>query len=196
LNADYTETSPLGRAEWVKFTAMFFNREGDANTLFDEIAANYDELTELTATVETRPTVLVNGMFSDIWYISGGNSFTARMIEDAGGDFLWSDDESIASLALSFEAVFDRAQSADFWLNANFWFSLDEGLAEDERYSEFAAFQNQRVYNNNLRVNETGGNDYGESGVLRPDQVLTDLISIFHPDLLPDHELFYYRHLE
>ncbi len=196
LNADYVETSPLGRAEWLKFTAMFYNREGAANDLFNVVAADYEALSASVADIEDRPTVLVNGMFMDTWFVSGGGSFAAQLIEDAGGAYLWADDESQGGLPLSFEAVLDRAQDADIWLNANFWRSLDEGLAEDERYAEFAPFQNQSIFNNNARTTELGGNDYSESGVLRPDLVLADLIKIFHPDVLPNHELIYYQQLQ
>jgi iron complex transport system substrate-binding protein len=92
--------------------------------------------------------------------------------------------------------VLERGQNADVWLNPNFWLSLDDGLAEDERYAEFTAFQNGSVYNNNLRTNDLGYNDYSESGVVNPDRLLADLIAIFHPELLPDHEVFYFRHLD
>jgi iron complex transport system substrate-binding protein len=196
LNSDYMEASPLGRAEWIKFTAMFFNREAEANAFFDGVAERYNELATLAADAEDRPTVLINGLYADTWFVSGGDSYTARLIEDAGGDYLWADDESTGGLPLSFEAVLERGQNADVWLNPNFWTTLGEGLAEDERYAEFAAFQNGNVYNNNLRMNEFGFNDYSESGVVHPDILLADLVAIFHPELLPDHEVVYFRHLE
>lgn len=196
LNSDYMETSPLGRAEWIKFTAAFFNREVEANEIFDGVVERYEALKALAAEVEDQPTVLVNALFGDTWFVAGGNSYIARLIEDAGGDYLWADDTSSGGLPLSFEAVLDRAQDADVWLNPNFWFTLADGLAEDERYAEFAAFQAGAVYNNNARVTPLGGNDYGETGVLYPDLVLADLIAIFHPDLMPDHELYFYRQLE
>jgi iron complex transport system substrate-binding protein len=196
LNSDYMETSPLGRAEWIKFTAAFFNREAEANTFFDEVAQRYNDLTALAADAEERPTVLVNALYGDTWFMSGGDSYIARLIADAGGEYLWSDDESSGGLPLSFEGVLERAQDADYWLNPNFWTSLDEGLAEDERYAEIAAFENGSVYNNNLRMNALGANDYTEGGVVNPDRVLEDLVAIFHPELLPDHEMVYFRHLE
>jgi iron complex transport system substrate-binding protein len=196
LNSDYMETSPLGRAEWIKFTAMFFNREADANAFFDGVATRYNELLAQVGEIEDRPTVLVNGIYSDTWFVAGGGSYTAQLIEDAGGAYLWSDDESTGGLPLSFEAVLERGQDADYWINPNFWFSLADGLAEDERYAEFEAFQNGGVYNNNARMNEFGGNDYLESGVVNPDLLLADLVAIFHPELLPEHELFYYQHME
>ena len=196
LNSDYMETSPLGRAEWIKFTAAFFNREAEAHAFFDGVAERYNELSALAADAEERPTVLVNAMYGDTWFMSGGDSYIAQLIADAGGAYLWADDESTGGLPLSFEAVLERAQEADYWLDPNFWRSLDEGLAEDARYAEFAAFENARVYNNNLRMGELGANDYSEGGVVNPDQVLADLIAIFHPELLPDHEMVYFRHLE
>lgn len=196
LNGDYMETSPLGRAEWIKFIAAFFNKEAEADAIFNEIAANYEELAALAADAEAQPTVMVNAMYADTWYVSGGGSYLARLIEDAGGDFLWADDEGTGALPLAFEDVLDRAQDADVWLNPNFWFSLEEGLAEDERYAEFAAFENGGVYNNNARVGELGANDYTEGGALHADRVLADLIAILHPELVPDHDLFYFRALE
>ncbi len=196
LNADYMETSPLGRAEWLKFMALFYNREADANALFDEIVGNYEALSALSEAVEARPQVMVNAMFGDTWYAAGGSSYIARLIADAGGDYVWADDESTGALALSFEAAYDRAQDADVWLNPNFWFTLEEGLAEDERYGEFDAFANGQVYNSNAQVTPLGGNNSGELGAMRPDITLADLIAIFHPELLPDHDLVFYRRLE
>lgn len=196
LNADYMETTPLGRAEWVKFTSLFFNAEAEANDLFDGIEAAYAELSDLAAAEQDRPSVLVNAMYGDTWYVSGGNSYQARLIADAGGAYLWADDQSTGGLPLSFEAVLERGADADVWINPNFWFSRADGLAEDQRYSAFAAFEDGALYNNIARVTELGGNDILETGVLHPEGVLADLIAIFHPDLLPDHALTYYLALE
>lgn len=196
LIGDFNDTTPLGRAEWVKFIAAFYNLEGDANAFFDEVVTNYNDLAALTADVETRPSVMVNAMFGDTWYASGGRSYAAQLIEDAGGAYVWDNDTSTGGLALSFESVLDTAQNADVWLNPNFWFTLADGLAEDERYAEFAAFENGQVYNNIARVTPLGGNDAGELGAARPDLVLADLVAILHPELLPDHELYFYQQLQ
>lgn len=196
LIGDFNDTTPLGRAEWVKFIAAFYNLEGDANAFFDEVVTNYNDLAALTADVEIRPSVMVNAMFGDTWYASGGRSYAAQLIEDAGGAYVWDNDTSTGGLALSFESVLDTAQNADVWLNPNFWFTLADGLAEDERYAEFAAFENGQVYNNIARVTPLGGNDAGELGAARPDLVLADLVAILHPELLPDHELYFYQQLQ
>ncbi|NJM56291.1 MAG: hypothetical protein HC857_00870 [Synechococcales cyanobacterium RU_4_20] len=101
-----------------------------------------------------------------------------------------------AATPLDFEAVFERAVGAEFWLNVSQdWQTTGDAIAADPRYGNFAALAQGRVFSPNARLNETGGNDYWESGVVQPHLVLADLIKIFHPDLLPDHGLVYYKPL-
>jgi iron complex transport system substrate-binding protein len=193
---DFLDTSPLGQAEWGKYIALFFNTEGVAQTDYTEMATRYEEIAALAATTESRPTVFANTPYNDTWYMPGGRSYLAQLLADAGADYLWADDESTGSLFLDFETVFEQAADADYWVNAGFfWQSLDDALAEDERYAQFGAFQSGLVYSNNARVNANGGSDYFESGVANPDVILADLVTIFHPELRPDHALVYYRQL-
>ncbi|NJO07446.1 MAG: ABC transporter substrate-binding protein [Chloroflexaceae bacterium] len=77
INADYMETSPLGRAEWVKFTAALFNRERSAENLFERVAEEYNDLAALADTAEQRPTVFTEAPFQGIWYLPGGESYAA-----------------------------------------------------------------------------------------------------------------------
>jgi iron complex transport system substrate-binding protein len=195
LNADYADTTPLGQAEWGKFVALFFNTEALAAEIFDGVAERYQELQALTAEVESRPTVITASPYNEIWFMPGGDSTVAMLLADAGADFLWAD-ETGTSFPLDFEVVFDRGIDADYWVNINqFWNTTADMLADDARFAEFAAYQNGNLWNNNARMNPNGGNDYFESGFANPDVILADLIAIFHPDLLPDHELVYYQRL-
>ncbi len=196
LNAEYLENSPLGRAEWLKFTALFFNQEELAEQEFNKIADRYKKIAKLTQKVTQKPTVLTGLNYQGTWYVAGGQSYSAQFLRDAGANYLWAEDTSTGSLPLSFEAVFAKGSNADFWLpNAAIWRSLADITASDPRYAEFAAFRRGQVFNNNRRqVN--GANDFWESGVLNPDVVLADLVKIFHPALLPDHNLFYFQKLQ
>ncbi len=196
LNGEFAENTPLGRAEWIKFTALFFNAEARANAYFDGVASEYQRLVALTERVSTRPSVLINTPYQDVWYIPGGKSFAARFLLDAGASYAWADDETTGSLPLSIEDVFAKASDAEFWVNVGFFGSLKDLEAADARFAQFAAFKNGKVFNNDKRTNENFGNDYFESGVIRPHIILADLIKIFHPELLPDHELVYYRQLK
>lgn len=125
----------------------------------------------------------------------GGNSYVAKLIIDAGGDYFYKNESSKGSIPLSFEVVLDNMVDADFWFGPRAA-SLKELKMMDERYTLFKAFKEGRVYTQDNRVSETGGNDYWESGVARPDVILKDILKIFHPELLPEHELFYYRKLQ
>lgn len=196
LNGEFAEGTPLGRAEWGKFISLFFNQEAAAEGVFQQSISTYEQLRELASSVTERPTVFLNSPFQDVWYMAGGHSFMAQFLADAGGEYLWEDDESMGSLFLDFETVFERAALADFWLNVSqWWFTLDDALAEDSRYANFAAFEKGQVWSNNLAINESFGNDFFESGSAFPELVLQDLISILHPELLPGVERRYYKQL-
>jgi iron complex transport system substrate-binding protein len=132
----------------------------------------------------------------DVWYVPGGNSYIAQLVADAGGVYRWADDTHQASIALSFEAVFERAGAADVWFTSGLdWLTRADLLAANERYSAFKAFRERRVYNHNARLNEHKADDYWETGIIEPDVLLADVIKILHPDRLPDHRLKYYRWL-
>ncbi len=197
LTAGYMETTPLGRTEWMKVTGLFFNQEEAAERVFSGIATRYNEMAGLAAGVEERPTILVGIARGDSWRVPGGNSYFARYIADAGGSYLWREDESTGSVPLSMETVFEAAAEADIWLpNTGAWFNAEDILGADERYAALAAVAHGLVYNNNARLNQWGGNDYWETGVANPDVVLADLIRIFHPELLPEHELNWFHQLQ
>lgn len=195
-NADWVESSPLGRAEWVKFISLFFDREAEAEAWFEQVRADYEAVKALAADVERRPTVHTGQVWGGIWYASGGRSYVAQLLADAGADYVWADDDSTGSMELDIETQLAQANAAEFWLHAaSWWANADAALAEDSRYGEFASFQNGNVWNPTLATNAQGGNDFFESGSVRPDLVLRDLIAILHPELLPDHAFVYYQQL-
>ena len=196
VNAEWLDTSPLGRAEWGKFLALFFNREGVAEAMFAKTATSYEKLAAQAATVKTKPTVFTDTDYQGTWYVPGGQSFGAHFLADAGATYLWADDKATGSSPLAFEAVFDKAKEADFWLNQGYIANLKDLQAADARYADFAAFKKGNVWNNNARANANGGNDYYESAIAHPDVILADLIKILHPELLPDHKLVYYQQLK
>lgn len=196
LNADYMETSALGRAEWIKFFGAIFKRENLADSIFDEIESNYYDLISLTQNVSDRPSVLSGNVYGDTWFMPGGQNNSGRFFYDAGGQYTWGQDSTSGWLELSFESVFDQAQDASYWIGMGSFSSLESIVAQDERYADFEAFKQGNVFNYNQRQVPGGGNDFFESGYSRPDLILADLIYILHPELLPGHELYYYRRLQ
>jgi len=195
INLSHMESTPLGRTEWIKFIAAFFNKEAEAERVFDDIARRYEALAERVRGVSRRPTVFCSTAWRGTWYMPGGGSYTARFLEDAGADYLWRQDSRPGAIPLAIEAVIDRARDAEFWIDTGLCRSLAELRGIDDRNGLFSAFREGKVFNNDARVNAEGGNDFWETGFARPDLVLADLISIFHPELLPDHRRIWYRQL-
>ena len=198
IASEYLEGSILGRTEWLLFTALFFDLEEEAAVLVSGIEEEYERYRQLADAIAPadRPSVFGGSIWGDLWHVAGGLSFPAQLFADAGGEYLWATELTRGSLPLDFEAVYERAREADFWLPArNTWKSKAQFLREDERYASFRAVREGQVYNFNGRVNDTGGNDYWERGLVEPHRVLADLIFIFHPQLLPNHELQYLRRL-
>lgn len=193
---EYLEPHPLGKTEWIHFFSCFYNQEEYAQEFFRLIDSSYTRLSALALEAKNKPKILTGLPWKDTWHMAGGESFAARLIEDAGGDFLWSDNPSTQAIPLDLESVYLRAVGAGVWINPGAAGSLEDIGSLDERFLDLDVVRKNRVYNNNLRTNMEGGNDYWESGTLRPDLILSDLIRIFHPELLPDHEWVYYRQLK
>jgi len=200
LDASWRELSPLGRAEWLKFTALFYNQEAQANAIYEDIVARYEAIQASAAAVadEDRPQVLINSFlgYADAWFIPGGDTYVGQLIRDAGGVLLLAEEGSATSQALSFELAYEGGFDAEIWLLETFGVYSSEGLlALDSRFGDFAAFQSSDIWNNNRDENANGGNNYYEWGVTNPHLVLADLLAIFHPELMPAHEFAFYQRL-
>ncbi len=195
VNSEYLEKHPLGRAEWIKFMALFFNKEQKADSVFRIIESGYNSTLNQVRDVKSKPTVMSGIVYGDTWYLPGGKNYAGRLFEDAGCNYLWADDPSNGFLEFRFEAVFQKARDADLWIGVGSYRSLDEIKAAEARYARFKAFQRSQVYTYNARQGDKGGSEYLELGYLRPDLILKDLVKIAHPDLLPGYELYFYARL-
>ena len=194
FDADYLETNPLGKAEWLKLFGALYCRESLADSIFKAEVENYDKLKlYIIENISFKPKVLLGLPFKDTWYISPGNSYISNLITDAGGDYLWKNTESPLSLPYGIENVYLKALTADYWLNIGSTKTKDEISIIDKRLSELPCFQVGNLYNNNRRITKKGGNDYWESGSVYPHQILKDIASILHPDLFRDTVLYFYR---
>ena len=195
-NGDWTEPSPLGKAEWIKFFGAFFELESKADSIFSAIETNYSESKRLAQSTPLRPTVISGALYKDVWYLPAGESWAAGFIEDANAEYLWKETKGTGSLSLSLETVLDRGAEADFWISPSQFGSYSDMKKANEHYTRFKPFREKRVHTFALTKGSTGGLLYYELGPGRPDIVLCDLIRIFHPELLPDHEPFFFKPLE
>ena len=195
-NGDWTEQSPLGKAEWIKFFGALYGKEDKANAIFSKIEKDYNKALKLVQHITAKPTVMAGALYHDQWYLPQGSSWAALFIKDAGGDYLWAASEGTGSLGLSFETVLDKAQDADFWIGPSQFTSLKEMTAANPHYARFRPFKNKEVYSFSTKKGATGGLLYYELAPNRPDLVLKDLICIVHPELLPGYELQFFEKLK
>jgi iron complex transport system substrate-binding protein len=196
INAEYLEKHPLGRAEWIKFMALFFNKETKADSIFQIIEKSYFDMQKLAASAANKPTVLCGIVYGDAWFLPGGQNYAAKLMKDASCQYLWEEDSSQGFLELSFESIFDKANQADLWIGVGTFSTLKEIEAADHRYARFKAFQAKQVYTNVARKGAKGGSEFLELGYLRPDIILKDLVKIAHPELMPHDTLYFHKKLE
>lgn len=191
--ADYMETSPLGQAEWMRFYGRLMGCENLADSLFAVVEENYLQLKESVAHLEDKPTLLCETKTSSAWYVPAGNSTMGQLYCDAGANYLFAGYAESGSVPLAFEAVFEKAHDAEFWLmkyNSSTEKSYRTLQQENTSYSKFKAFREHRIYDCNLdKV------PFYEETPFRPDWLLQELIAIFHPSLQSNYTLRYYAPL-
>lgn len=195
---DYLEESPLGKAEWMRAIGELTGKQQEATAELERIATHYFDLCEkVKAAKVNTPTVMVNAPYGDKWMVPPVDSYVARLINDAGGKYLYNNITGNTSVAIDMEDAFLKTSAADIWVNAGGYMSLNELKKSIPKFSATSPVKNKKVYTNNLRMNPSGGNDYYESATVNPDLVLEDLINILHPELTgAEYAPNYYRHLE
>lgn len=190
--ADYMETSALGRAEWMKFYGMLVGRENEADSLFAVVKRNYADYKDRAMKSALRPRVITERVVGGVWYCPGGESSMGQLLRDAGVDYVFADDKHSGSLTLSPEKVIEKAATADWWLFVNSGAgNLDRNglLTEYEGYKMIKAYREGHV----LECVPSISNPYFEQISFRPDFLLADFISWFHPELHILSSAHYYK---
>ncbi len=197
FDGEYLENDPLARAEWIKVFGALYCREKMSDSIFNSETKAYNDLKSYIAGKNfRRPSVLLGLPFKDAWYISPGNSYMSKMIQDAGGSYLWSGYKSSSAVPMGIENVFVKAVSADYWLNTGTAASLNEISLVDKRFGDLKCYRDDNIYNNDRKMTQEGGNDYWEDGIIHPHVVLKDIAAILHKDLFPGYSLVYYRQVK
>ncbi len=198
---DYAEESPLGKAEWIVAMGEICGERPLSERIFNQTSTQYNALkarVEKLPHTTPRPTVMLNTPYRDVWYMPSAKSYMVRLIEDAGGDYIYPQNDSQQSQPISIESAYHLSQKADIWINTGATInSLAELRGQIPLFGDVEVVRSAHVYNNTARRTPKGGSDFWESGVVNPDIVLRDLIEIMHPTLLEgDDELYYYQRLQ
>ena len=193
---EYLEESPLGKAEWLVALAEVTGKRTEGEKVFAEIPVRYNALKKrVTDAAIDAPSVMLNTPYGDNWFMPSTESYVARLIKDAGGDYIYKKNTGNASAPIDLEEAYLLASQVDMWLHVGMANTLDELRAACPKFTDTRCFRNGYVYNNNARTNAAGGNDYYESAVVNPDLVLRDLVKIFHPELVAE-DFVYYKQLK
>ena len=189
--ADYMESSPLARAEWLRFYGMLFGCEQRADSIFQDVDKSYHELKAQAAKARTKPTVLVDKVTGSVWYVPAGRSTIGQMIKDANGLYPWGGDEHSGSISLPFETVLEKAGEADVWLfrySSDHDITYNELLSEHHGYDQFSAYKEKKVYGCDVERSA-----FYEESPFHPERLLNDFIQIFHPEIEGLDSLRYYN---
>jgi len=194
LTSEWQERTPLAKAEWIKLFGRLFGVEALADSIFEQSKTNYTSELQtpnslVTSNSELRtpnselrtpnfelpcPRVLVGMSYGGVWHAPGGKSFTAQLIKDAGGCYLWAADTN-QDLQFSLEEILQVADSADVWVNPGMFATVEDLLMAEPRVKYIRAFKEKRVYQNDGIKGAGGGNDFFESAVAYPAEILTNL---------------------
>ena len=195
---EYMEQDPLMKASWVKVFSLFLEEsyQQKADSVFHEVSVNYNRIKEEAKSYKSKPSVMIGYPWKGTWYVSGGKSFQSRLIQDAHADYLWQNKLQVGGVPLSTEQVMNDALKADVWINCGSVQSFEDIASDQPSLVNFKAFKDRTIFQNYRRSISNGANDYWESGVVRPDLILNDLVSIFHKENYSGKELYFYSQLE
>ena len=189
------ETSLLERAEEIKFVAVFYHKEKLPDSIFRDVDKRYTEIKTKAAVIKSKLTIMAGSNFRGTWYMPSGRNYMGKLFADAGASYFYASDTTAGSLPLNVETVLKNFSEADVWLNCNFK-SLDDLLKADAKHAYFRPVKLKQVYNFNKRLLPSTANDFWESAVARPDLLLSDVIAILHPDILPGYQFVYAEKLK
>ena len=180
--ADYMETSPLGRAEWMKFYGLLFasnNSLGDS--LFSTVEKEYLSLKSKAAQLPQGLSVLTERKTGSVWYVPGGQSTMGILLRDAHAKYIFAADKHSGSLALSSELIIAKGNQVDVWAFKYFGgkpLSCADLLLEYKGYQALHALKTKNIYEC-----DTQSQPYFEETSFHPEILLREFILLSHPNL-------------
>ena len=178
---EWTETTPLARAEWIRLFGAIFGCSTKADSIFASVRDAYDEARRREGDEAKGESVMSGMSWRGTWYVPAGGTFMGNLFRDAGAQYKYEDNPSTASIPLTMEHALQDFATADIWVGceAN---TLQELAAIDSKHTWFKAYQTGQVYNFRRRLLPSGANDFWESGTVHPERILSDLKKVLHGD--------------
>ena len=178
----------------MRFYGLLYGRAEMADSLFAEVDQRYTALKQQAAKAGQGRSVLIDKLVGSVWYVPGGRSTIGQMVQDAGGQYYWANDDHSGSLSLPFESVLEHSGEAQVWLlrySSDHAMTLSELLGEQPYYNQLTAYRTGEVYGCNVEQSL-----FYEQSPFRPDYLLSDFIQILHPDITNLPPLRYYKKMQ
>lgn len=192
---EFYEQQPLEKTSYLKIFGKLLGKEKEADNLYSQIETEYLKIKKIAANTTTRPEVIANEMYGNLWYLPGGKTITANFIKDANADYILKNNDKSNAVTMTFEEVYAISKSAKFWINAGNHSSKTSLLSINPFYDKLDVFRSGKIFSVTAKE-KNKGNDYFESGVVRSDLVLKDYVKIFHPELLTNYQLYYLKEIQ
>ncbi len=189
---DYLEQNPLQKAKIIEVFGKLFGMDHQAHEIYSKVEKNYKEIATLAAATQEKPVIISNEMYGSQWFLPGGKTSTAAYFKDANTKYILQNSTDEKSVPLTFEEVFVKSKDAKYWVNLSDYTNRKQMLAINPNYAKMNIFQTGKLYSLYGKV-KGSGNDFFESGNVRPDIVLKDYVKIFHPELFPNYSLTYMK---
>ena len=189
-NYDWRETSPLGRAEWIKVIGIFFDQYEEASAYFNKEVELYTALKEEAQKVYFHPKVLSGYYYGGVFNAPAGESYQAQLYKDASADYVFAGQSGTGSLDLSMEEVVSQYRNVHYLLNVS-GNSKEEIAKAFKKYSLFTAFQEDGLYNYT-----SNNNCFWENSAHQPHLLLEDYVAIFHPEIRSRDSLNFYKNIQ
>jgi len=186
---DWRETSPLGKAEWIKLFGYLVGKEQQASSYFDLIQTSYSALKKLVSKKQEALRVFCGNLIGDAWYSPAGSSFFACQIKDAGGNYAFAHTSGTGSHSATFEHILSTQRGADIWLDPGIS-DLAILLRNQPKMKYFSCIKNKEVYCYSHQTNK-----YWELSAIEPHHVLSDLIHILSGKGKEEKEMYFYRNI-
>ena len=191
--ADYMETSPLGRAEWMKFYGLLFKSEERSDSLFSSIEKEYLALKAEAAKLPLGFSILTERKMGSVWYVPGGKSTMGILLKDANAKYIFADDTHSGSLAYGPERILSKGTQIDVWA---FKYFGGKALSKSDLLAEYEGYKALKTFNqNSIYQVDTSTQPYFELTSFHPEILLREFIILAHPKATQFGKLRFYQHL-
>lgn len=191
--ADYMETSPLGRAEWMKFYGLLFKSEERSDSLFSSIEKEYLALKAEAAKLPQGLSILTERKMGSVWYVPGGKSTMGILLKDANAKYIFADDTHSGSLAYGPERILSKGTQIDVWA---FKYFGGKALSKSDLLAEYEGYKALKTFNqNSIFQVDTSTQPYFELTSFHPEILLREFIILAHPKATQFGKLRFYQHL-